>query len=201
MRLVFRLSGAPCISRIRPCSREPAGLHLGQVRALMADRHDARPASPRRRAQQPPVSPPRGRTASASEAVAAAYPWVAADPGLAPWLPEIAARDARQEGGTLFGQLALRRLLAAPCLRLALAPGSLGQPAALAMLVFISGLFSTQADCPCRGGSGAGRGRGCTRRRCGAATRRRRSRARGTRGSPLSGMGRCCSRDGCVCGW
>ena len=50
-------------------------------------------ASPSRRAQQPSDSPPRGRTASTSEAVAAAYPWVAADPQLTPWLPEIAARD------------------------------------------------------------------------------------------------------------
>ena len=50
-------------------------------------------ASPSRRAQQPSDSPPRGRTASASEAVAAAYPWVAADPQLTPWLPEIALRD------------------------------------------------------------------------------------------------------------
>ena len=47
------------------------------------------------RAQQRSDGPPHGRAASASEAVAAAaaYPWVAADPQLTPWLPEIAARD------------------------------------------------------------------------------------------------------------
>ena len=52
-------------------------------------------ASATRRAQQPSDRPPRGRTASAieAEAAAAAYPWVAADPQLTPWLPEIAARD------------------------------------------------------------------------------------------------------------
>ena len=56
------------------------------------------------------------------------------------------ARDARQEGGTGFGQLALRRLLSAPCLRLLLAPAS--QPASQSLrpcCPAISGLFSTQA--------------------------------------------------------
>ena len=78
------------------------------------------------------------------------------------------------------------------------APVSLGQSAAWAAPAghTQSGVFSTQADCPCRGGSGAGRGRGCTRRRCGVATPRRRSRGRGTRGSRRRGTGRCCCRDG-----
>ena len=56
------------------------------------------------------------------------------------------ARGARQEGGTGFGQLALRRLLSAPCLRLLLAPGS--QPASQPLrpcCPAMSGVFSTQA--------------------------------------------------------
>ena len=64
------------------------------------------------------------------------------------------ARGARQEGGTGFGQLALRRLLSAPCLRLLLAPASqpASQPVASAVLPGHLGLvFDTGA----RRGDGA----------------------------------------------
>ena len=64
--------------------------------------------------QQPSDSPPRGRTASASEAAAAAYPWVAADPLLSPWLPEIAERD-EQHAQLLSNICALEGSLDAFC--------------------------------------------------------------------------------------
>lgn len=64
--------------------------------------------------QQPSERPPRGRTASASEAAAAAYPWVAADPLLSPWLPEIAERD-EQHAQLLSNICALEGSLDAFC--------------------------------------------------------------------------------------